>query len=139
MWPGAILRGDMGPIEIGAFTNIQDGAICHNTDGFSKTIVGSRVTVGHGAILHGCVVGDDCIIGMGSIVMDNAIIGEGCFIAAGTLVAPNKVIPAGSMVMGSPGRVVRDIREEEKGQIEYSWKIYLDRMEKWSKESGGQK
>ncbi len=86
IWPGAVLRGDMGLIEIDDDSNIQDGAICHDTGDMSVTRIGKRVTVGHRAILHGCTIADDCLIGMGAIVMDNAVIGSGCIIGAGALV-----------------------------------------------------
>jgi carbonic anhydrase/acetyltransferase-like protein (isoleucine patch superfamily) len=126
IWPTAVLRGDMGAIRFGADSNLQDGAICHNTDGLSETLVGERVTVGHRAILHGCIVEDDCLIGMGAIVMDNARIGAGSFIAGGTLIPPGRVIPPGSFVMGSPGRVKRPCGPEEAEAIAYAAKHYAD-------------
>ena len=89
IWPTAVLRGDMGLIRFGADSNLQDGAVCHNTSGRSETLIGERVTVGHRAILHGCIVEDDCLIGMGAIVMDNARIGAGSFVAAGAVVPPS--------------------------------------------------
>lgn len=131
VWPAAVLRGDMGPIVIGADTNIQDGAVCHDTTDQSQTIVGARVTVGHRAILHGCRVGDDCLIGMGSIVMDNVVIGAGSFVAAGSLVPPGREIPPGSFVLGSPARVIRPVGSREIDQIAYSWKHYRDVARAW--------
>ncbi|MBK8252084.1 MAG: gamma carbonic anhydrase family protein [Polyangiaceae bacterium] len=113
IWFGAVLRGDIGAIRIGARTNIQDLVCVHLTDGISSAIVGSDVTVGHGAILHGCVVGDRCLIGMGSILLDNAVIGEGSVIAAGSLIPPRMVIPPGSLVRGNPGKVIRPVTEDE--------------------------
>jgi thiamine biosynthesis protein ThiS len=101
VWFGAVLRGDIGRIRVGARSNIQDLACLHLTEGLSETVVGADVTVGHGAILHGCRVGDRCLIGLGSIVLDNAVIGEGSVIAAGTLVPPRLVVPPGSLVPGS--------------------------------------
>src|SRR5580700_3511502 len=88
VWFGAVLRGDIGPIRIGARSNVQDLVCVHLTQGVSKTIVGADVTVGHGVILHGCVIGDRCLIGMGSVVMDNAEIGDTSVVAAGSVVAP---------------------------------------------------
>ncbi len=126
IWPTAVLRGDMGLIRLGADSNLQDGSICHNTDGHSETLVGERVTVGHRAILHGCVVEDDCLIGMGAIVMDNCRIGTGSFIAGGTLLPPGRVIPPGSFVMGSPGRVVRACGEREAKAIAYAAQHYVE-------------
>ncbi|MDI3289326.1 gamma carbonic anhydrase family protein [Polyangium sp. 15x6] len=113
VWFGAVLRGDIGPIRIGPRTNVQDLACLHLTDGISKTTIGADVTIGHGAILHGCTVEDGCLIGMGSIVLDNAVIGAGSVIAAGALVPPRMVIPPRSMVKGSPAKVVREVTDEE--------------------------
>ncbi len=131
IWPTAVLRGDMGPIHVGAFSNIQDGAVCHDTGGLSAARIGKRVTVGHRAILHGCIVEDDCLIGMGSIVMDNAVIGAGSIVGAGAVVLANRVIPPGSMVLGSPGKVVRPLTDAERGWIQYSWQVYVDRARVW--------
>ena len=132
IWPTAVLRGDMGLIEIGACTNIQDGAIAHDTGGISTTRIGQRCTIGHRAILHGCIVEDDCLIGMGAIVMDNAVIGRGSIVAAGALVTAKKVIPPGSMVMGSPGQVTRAVSPKDTEWIAYSWKVYLERARAWT-------
>jgi gamma-carbonic anhydrase len=113
VWFGAVLRGDIGAIRIGARTNVQDLACVHMTEGLSATTVGVDVTIGHGAILHGCTIGDRCLIGMGSILLDNCVIGEGSVIAAGTLVPPRMVVPPGSLVRGNPGKVVRPVSEAE--------------------------
>jgi carbonic anhydrase/acetyltransferase-like protein (isoleucine patch superfamily) len=135
IWPTAVLRGDMGAIRIGAFTNIQDGTICHDTGGLSETEVGERVTVGHRVILHGCTVGDDSLIGMGAILMDNAVIGAGSIVGAGALVTMGKVIPPGSLVLGSPARVVRATTEEERRKIDSAWREYAKKAALWR---GGQ-
>ncbi len=124
IWPMVVLRGDMGPIVIGASSNIQDGTIAHDTGGWSTTRVGERVTVGHRVILHGCTIGDDCLVGMGSIVMDAVEIGAGCLIAAGTLIPPNKVYPPGSVIQGSPGRVVREVTDADRRMIDHGWRAY---------------
>ena len=113
VWFGAVLRADIGPIRIGARSNVQDLCCIHLTEGFSTTEVGADVTIGHGAILHGCKVGDGCLIGMGSVILDNAEIGAGSVIAAGSVVPPRRRIPPGSMVMGNPGKVVRAVTAEE--------------------------
>jgi carbonic anhydrase/acetyltransferase-like protein (isoleucine patch superfamily) len=113
VWFGAVLRADIGPIRVGARTNVQDLACIHLTDGVSEAILGADVTVGHGAILHGCVVGDRCLVGMGSIVLDNARIGEGSVIAAGALVTARTVVPPRSLVRGSPAKVIREVTEDE--------------------------
>jgi carbonic anhydrase/acetyltransferase-like protein (isoleucine patch superfamily) len=131
VWPGAVLRGDMGPIRIGRDSNLQDGTICHDTTDQSRTLVGERVTVGHRVVLHGCTVGDDCLVGMGSILMDNVEIGAGSFVAAGTLLPPGRVVPPGSFVLGSPGRVVRGVSEREVEQIRHGWMSYREKLHRW--------
>lgn len=112
IWYGAVLRGDVGPIRIGRGSNIQDNCTVHCAVDV-PTVVGENVVVGHGAILHSCTVGDGCLIGMGAILLDGCVIGEGSVIAAGALVPPGKSIPPRSLVMGVPGRVVRQVTEEE--------------------------
>ncbi len=126
VWPTASVRGDMGPISIGEDSNIQDGAVAHNTGGRSVTEIGPRVTVGHRAIVHGCVIERDCLIGMGAILLDNCHIEEHCIIGAGALVAMGRRIPARSLVLGSPGRVVRQLREEDLAWIQNGWQSYRD-------------
>ncbi len=126
IWPGAVIRGDMGPIVFGADSNLQDGAVAHNTGGRSITTIGERVTVGHRAILHGCTVEDECLIGMGAIIMDNCTIERNCVIGAGALVPMGRRIPAGSLVLGSPGKVVRALREEDLAWIAHSWQVYSE-------------
>lgn len=113
VWFGAVLRADIGGIVVGARSNLQDLVCVHMTEGLSKTVIGADVTVGHGAVLHGCVIEDRCLIGMGAIVLDNAVIGAGSVIAAGTLVPPRMVVPAGSLVRGNPGKVIRPVNEKE--------------------------
>jgi carbonic anhydrase/acetyltransferase-like protein (isoleucine patch superfamily) len=113
VWFGVVLRGDIGPIRIGARTNIQDLVCIHLTEGISRAVIGADVTVGHGAILHGCIVGDRCLIGMGSILLDNAQIGEGSVIAAGAVVTPNTVVPPRSLVRGTPAKVIREVNPDE--------------------------
>ncbi len=113
IWFGAVVRGDIGAIRIGPRTNVQDCAVLHLTDGLSQTILGADITVGHGAILHGCVVGDGCLIGMGSILLDNAHIGAGSVVAAGSVVTARTVIPPRSLVRGTPARILREVTPEE--------------------------
>ncbi|MEC7948731.1 MAG: gamma carbonic anhydrase family protein [Myxococcota bacterium] len=117
IWPGVVLRGDQGGIDIGEETSIQDGSIGHATLGRSVTKVGARCTVGHRVILHGCTVEDDCLIGMGAILLDGCVVGRGSIVAAGAVVPPDKEIPPGSMVVGVPGRVVRAVSARE--HVEY--------------------
>ena len=113
VWFGAVLRGDCGKIRIGARTNVQDLACVHMTEGWSHALIGADVTIGHGAILHGCKVGDHCLIGMGSILLDNCEIGAGSLVAAGALVTPGFVAPPGSLVIGSPAQVKRPVTADE--------------------------
>ena len=112
VFAGAQIRGDCEPISVGAKTNIQENACLHVSVG-SKLTVGNHVTVGHGAILHGCTIKDNVLVGMGAIVMDDAVIGSDCVIAAGSLVTQGKVFEPRSLVMGSPARAVRELTDEE--------------------------
>lgn len=127
VWPGAVLRGDDGPIVVGENSSIQDGTVIHATEGLSRTTVGARVTVGHRVILHGCTIGDDCLIGMGSIVLDEAVVEPWSFIAAGALVAPGKRVPSGQMMMGNPGKLVRALTDKDRAWISHSWNAYVKR------------
>jgi carbonic anhydrase/acetyltransferase-like protein (isoleucine patch superfamily) len=113
VWFSAVLRGDMYPIRIGARVNVQDGAVVHVTQSLAATQIGDDVTIGHLALVHGCTIGRRCLIGMGAIVLDNVEIGEECIIAAGTLLPPRTKIPARSLVMGNPGKVVREVRDSD--------------------------
>lgn len=113
VWPCTVLRGDHGFVDVGEESNLQDGAIAHGTDGISTTTIGKRVTVGHRALLHGCTVEDDCLIGMGAILLDNCRVGTNSIIGAAALVPVGRVIPARSLVMGVPGRVVRTVSDDE--------------------------
>lgn len=131
IWPGAVLRGDDAPIRVGALTSIQDGSVLHTTTGLSQVIVGERVTVGHRVILHGCVVEDECLIGMGAILLDNCVIGRGSIVGAGALVPVGKVIPPGSLVLGVPGRVVRGTGEKDRAMIEQGWREYRERTREY--------
>ena len=126
IWFGAVLRGDMHYIKIGNRTNIQDNSVVHVTTKVSPTNIGSGVTVGHGAIIHGCTIEDDCLIGMGTILMDDAIIGEGSLIGAGALIPPNMIIPENSLVVGSPGKVVRQVKDFEREMILERPQEYID-------------
>jgi gamma-carbonic anhydrase len=125
VWFGVVVRGDVFPIRIGARTNIQDNSVVHVTGGKTMTTIGDDVTVGHSAIVHGCKVGNRCLVGMGSIVLDGAVIEDECFIAAGALVPPGMHVPSRSMVMGRPGKVVRQVRAEELEQIDQAARDYV--------------
>lgn len=125
VWFGAVLRGDVFPIRIGARTNIQDNAVVHVTGGKASTTIGDEVTVGHLALVHGCTIGSRCLVGMGSIVLDGAIVEDECFVAAGTLIAPGARIPARSLVMGRPGKVVRALGEADLASVRESSRLYV--------------
>lgn len=112
VWYNAVVRGDLQPIRIGEGSNIQDNAVLHVDESCPLTI-GKQVTVGHGAILHGCTIEDQALIGMGAIVMNGAVIGKGSIIAAGALVTQNTVIPEKSLVMGNPAKIRRGVTTEE--------------------------
>ena len=116
VWPCAVLRGDVAPIMVGEDTNIQDGAVVHVADGLPAKI-GARVTVGHLAMIHACEIGDECLIGMHATILDGAVIGARSIIGAGTLVTKGTRIPPGSMVLGSPGKVVRPLSSEEQAAL----------------------
>jgi carbonic anhydrase/acetyltransferase-like protein (isoleucine patch superfamily) len=113
VWFNAVVRGDVERIRIGARTNIQDNATIHVTHDTWPTIVGAAVTVAHGAVVHGCQIGDGSLIGNGAIVMDDVVIGAECLVAAGALVTPGARIPPRSCVLGNPARVVRPVRAAE--------------------------
>ncbi len=128
VWYGSTLRGDLEQIEIGDETNIQDNSVCHTSNSF-PLVVGKAVTVGHGAILHGCKIGDNCLIGMGAIILDGAVIEKNSIVAAGTLIPPGKKYPPGSLIMGNPGRVVRGTTPEDEEMIRQSSKRYTEKAE----------
>ena len=113
VWFGSVLRGDVGAIRIGARTNIQDLSMLHMSFGISNTVIGDEVTVGHNVIIHGGVIGDGALIGMGAILLDNCEIGAEALIAAGTLITIGTKIPPRTLVVGQPGKVVRELREDE--------------------------
>lgn len=136
IWPTAVLRGDDGAIRIGAQTSIQDGSVVHMTTGLSEVSVGDRVTVGHKVILHGCKVEDECLIGMGAIILDNAVIGRGSVVGAGALITQGKVIPPGSLVLGSPAKVVRACGDKERFLIDQGWREYVQRTAEYRARDG---
>jgi carbonic anhydrase/acetyltransferase-like protein (isoleucine patch superfamily) len=124
VWPTSVLRGDCGAIFVGARTNIQDGTIAHATTGFSQTTLGAECTIGHRTILHGCTVGNRCLVGMGSIVLDGVELGDDCFVAAGSLLTPGKRFEPRSFVMGAPAKRIREVTEHDLEVIKLSWQIY---------------
>ncbi|HTY08431.1 MAG TPA: gamma carbonic anhydrase family protein [Candidatus Edwardsbacteria bacterium] len=131
VWYGVVVRADINSVRIGADTNIQENTVIHvdlNDRGLGdcSTVIGDRVTVGHGVILHGCKIGDDCLIGMGAIVLSGATIGEGCVVGAGALVREGQVVPPHSLVLGMPAQVKRTLGDPELEQIRHSAQHYVD-------------
>lgn len=130
LWPGVVARGDVNSIKIGANTNIQDGSILHVThksDYFSGAglVVGDHVTVGHMVCLHGCTVEDNCLIGMGSLLMDGAVVQAGAMLGAGSLVSPGKVLEGGYLWLGRPAKRIRELTDEEREYLSYSAAHYV--------------
>lgn len=126
IWFNCVVRGDVNEIRIGEETNIQDLSCLHVLKDRFSLHLGNRVTVGHSVTLHGCSIGDLCLIGMGATVLDGAQIGDGCIVAAGSLVAPGAVIPPGSMVVGSPGKVKRPLNDAERELLVRSAANYVE-------------
>ena len=125
VWYGAVLRGDDGTLTIGENSNVQDNAVLHTGPGLDVT-VGRGTSVGHGAVVHGCTVGDGCLIGMHATILNGAVIGDGCLIAAGALVPENMQVPAGSLVIGVPGKVVRPVSAAQAAAIKANEEEYLE-------------
>lgn len=131
VWFGAVLRGDNEGIEVGQGSNVQENAVLHTDWGYPLTI-GAGCTIGHKAMLHGCVIGDNSLIGMGATVLNGAVVGRDCLIGAGALVTENKVIPDGSLVMGVPGRVVRQMDEAAIERLRASAVSYQDNARRFA-------
>lgn len=126
IWYGSVVRGDVNWIRIGARTNIQDCSIIHVTTAIFPTVLEDEITVGHRVTLHGCHVESNCLIGIGSILLDGARIGKHSLVAAGSLVTPNTNIPPRSLVMGSPARVKRELTDKEIHNLEHNWRSYVE-------------
>ncbi|MCB1773585.1 MAG: gamma carbonic anhydrase family protein [Gammaproteobacteria bacterium] len=132
VWPTAVVRGDINRIRIGAETNIQDGSVLHNSHdgpympGGAALVIGDRVTVGHKAVLHGCEIGDECLVGMGAVVMDRVVVESHVIIGAGSLVPPGKVLQSGFLYTGSPVRQARPLTDKERGYFAYSADYYVE-------------
>lgn len=130
VWPNATLRGDVNDIVIGDRSNIQDGSVLHTTHASavskgSKCIVGNDVTVGHNAVLHGCIIEDECLIGMGAVVLDNAVVKKHVLVGANSLVPPGKVLESGYLYVGSPVKQARPLTEQEIAFFKYSAEHYV--------------
>ena len=124
VWPYSVLRGDIAEIVVGEESNVQDNTVIHTNEG-KPSILGKGVSVGHSVVLHGCVVKDHCIIGMGSIILDDSVIEEESIVGAGAVVSPKTLIPKGSMALGIPARVVRPLRNDEIEHIKWNAREYL--------------
>lgn len=127
IWFGAVLRGDIEPVIIGERSNIQDNSVAHTGAG-APTLIGDDVTVGHNVVLHGCKVGNNCLIGMGAILLDRCEIGDNCIIGAGTIVGQGKTIPPGSLALGAPARVIRRLSEEDIANVRSYAERYIEKM-----------
>ena len=125
IWYNSVIRGDMAPIRIGDQTNIQDLSMVHVDEGIPCTI-GRRVTAGHRVILHGCTIEDDCLIGMGAIVMNQVRLGAGSVIGAGAVLTEGMLVPPGSLVLGTPARVVRTVTPQLREQVTFAWQHYTE-------------
>lgn len=134
VWPTVVIRGDIEPITIGEGTNIQDGSVVHGATGF-PVYMGKFITVGHKAIVHACTVEDYCMIGMGAIVLDGAVIGHHSIVGSNALVTKGTVIPPYSMVLGSPAKVVRSLKEEEAVGLEIHAKKYIELSKDYREET----
>jgi len=133
VWFNATLRGDSDSLTIGAGSNIQDGSVLHADAGFPLQL-GERVTVGHQVMLHGCTVGDESLIGIGAVVLNGARIGRHCLVGAGSLVTEGKVFPDGSLIMGSPAKVVRELSPEQIAGLKLSAQHYIQNSRRYEAE-----
>ena len=130
VWFNAVIRGDEAPIVLGENTNVQDNSTLHTSHGH-PLVIGSGVTIGHNVVLHSCHIKDNCLIGMGSVILDDAVIGTNCIVGAGALVTKGTVIPDGSMVLGSPAKVKRPLTDEETEEIRRNCRAYLTEKERY--------
>ncbi|HEX8569131.1 MAG TPA: gamma carbonic anhydrase family protein [Caulobacteraceae bacterium] len=133
IWFGAVLRGDNDPIVVGENSNVQDLSVLHTDEGVPLTI-GANVTIGHKVMLHGCTIGDDSLIGIGSVVLNRAMIGRGCIVGANSLITEGKSFPDDSLIVGSPARVVRELREEERALLKASALHYVENWRRYARD-----
>jgi carbonic anhydrase/acetyltransferase-like protein (isoleucine patch superfamily) len=138
VWFNAVVRGDVFYIRIGDRTNIQDGTVIHVTNGTHATVLEDEVTVGHNVTLHGCHIERGCLVGMGSIVMDDVRIGSESIVAAGALVAPGTHVPPRSLVIGAPAKVRRSLTDEEVAGLPRYWQNYIEYTKAYKEESSSQ-
>jgi carbonic anhydrase/acetyltransferase-like protein (isoleucine patch superfamily) len=130
IWFGAVLRGDNELLDIGENSNVQDNSVLHTDIGAPLTI-GKNVTIGHMVMLHGCKIGDNSLIGIKSVILNNAVIGSNCIIGANSLITEGKIIPDNSLVMGSPGKVVRQLTEDEVARIKLNANVYVQNLKRY--------
>ena len=130
VWPGAVLRGDDEPIYVGVGTNIQDGSILH-TDPGCPLVVGNNVTVGHQAMLHGCTIGDGSLIGIQVVIYNKAVLGLDCLVGLGSIVTEGKVFPDRSLIVGVPGKRIREVTDADVAFMHANTKTYVDRRERY--------
>ena len=130
IWFNAVLRGDNELITVGENSNVQDGSVLH-TDPGQPLVIGKNVTVGHKVMLHGCSIGDNSLIGINSVILNGARVGRNCLIGANSLITENKEIPDGSLVMGSPAKVVKTLTEEQQAQLVQSANTYVDNFKRF--------
>ncbi len=135
VWWNSVLRGDNEPIILGENTQVQDGCVLHTDPGVPCTL-GNNVSVGHMCMLHGCVIADDTLIGIGSVILNNAKIGSHCIIGANSLIPEGKEIPDNSLVFGSPGKVVRQVDERHIEMIRFTYHYYVKRWQRYKRELG---
>jgi carbonic anhydrase/acetyltransferase-like protein (isoleucine patch superfamily) len=135
VWFNAVIRADREPVVIGKGTNVQDNSTVHVETG-AAVHIGENVTIGHNAVIHGCTIGDNSLVGMGAVIMNNAVIGKNCIIGAGALVTQNQQIPDGSLVMGFPASVVRQLREDEIKSNAENAAQYVAEAAEYSEEKG---
>ena len=132
IWFNAVLRADNEPIDVGSGSNVQDGAVLHVDPGF-PLVIGERVTVGHKAMLHGCTIGDHSLIGMNAVVLNGAMIGRHCLIGANALITEGMRVPDGSLVLGSPGKVVKQIDDKARAAMAAGAQSYIDKIERYKR------
>jgi carbonic anhydrase/acetyltransferase-like protein (isoleucine patch superfamily) len=134
IWFGVAMRGDVHHIRVGEETNVQDNAVVHVTHNKFPCLIGNRVTVGHGAIVHACVLEDECLVGMGAVVLDGAIVQSGAMVAAGAVVSPGKVVPKGQIWAGTPAKLLRPMTEAEHTYLAWSAQHYASLAKRYREE-----
>lgn len=137
VWPGCVVRGDVHSIRIGRRTNLQDLTLVHVSSGKHATFIGDDVTVGHRVILHGCTVGNRVLVGMGAILMDGVEVADDCIVGAGALLSPGTKVPPGSLILGSPGKVKRELTGEERAFLRESARRYVELAQEHRQSLGG--